>query len=200
MFSDFQDMFPALQKLRERLPLVPISNLTLNDRQDELSSSHPNYGQYSVSSSRFSSNIFAKNSTNRYDPGGAAATCYKPSRLMPPKPSLDDIQDNSIVALTNKFGKGKYWFKSACPMPDPRWGAAHQLMIGPIPGDVEYSQLRAAFLSQGHTLHLFIQNNQVACFIFLAVFWIHDILVWIRIRGSMPLNNGSGSECGSGSF
>jgi hypothetical protein len=25
---------------------------------------------------------------------------------------------------------------------------------------------------------------------------IHDILVWIRIRGSMPLTNGSG--CGSG--
>ncbi len=26
-----------------------------------------------------------------------------------------------------------------------------------------------------------------------AVFRIHDILVWIRIRGSMPLTNGSGS-------
>jgi hypothetical protein len=25
------------------------------------------------------------------------------------------------------------------------------------------------------------------------MFWIHDILVWIRIRGSMPLTNGSGS-------
>ncbi len=36
----------------------------------------------------------------------------------------------------------------------------------------------------------------------LVVHWsvlrIHDILVWIRIRGSMPLTNGS--ECGSGSF
>ncbi len=28
---------------------------------------------------------------------------------------------------------------------------------------------------------------------------IHDILVWIRIRGSMPLTNGSGSGFGSGS-
>ncbi len=28
---------------------------------------------------------------------------------------------------------------------------------------------------------------------------IHDILVWIRIRGSMPLANGSGSGFGSGS-
>jgi hypothetical protein len=26
-----------------------------------------------------------------------------------------------------------------------------------------------------------------------AVFRIHDILVWIQIRGSMPLTNGSGS-------
>ncbi len=29
-----------------------------------------------------------------------------------------------------------------------------------------------------------------------AVFRIHDFLVWIRIRGSMPLTNGSGSGCG----
>lgn len=77
------------------------------------------------------------------------------------KPSLDEVRDNSVVALTNKYGKGKYWFKSACPTPDPRWAADQQLMIGPIPGDVEYSQLRSAFLAQGHTLHLFIQNNQV---------------------------------------
>jgi hypothetical protein len=28
---------------------------------------------------------------------------------------------------------------------------------------------------------------------FVAVFRIHDILGWIRIRGSMPLTNGSGS-------
>ncbi len=27
---------------------------------------------------------------------------------------------------------------------------------------------------------------------FLPVLWIHDILVWIHIRGSMPLTNGSG--------
>ena len=39
------------------------------------------------------------------------------------KPSLDDVKDDSIVALTNKHGKGKYWFKSGCPTPDPRWPA-----------------------------------------------------------------------------
>jgi len=76
------------------------------------------------------------------------------------KPSLDDVKDDSIVALTNKHGKGKYWFKSGCPTPDPRWPARQQLMIGPIPGDVEYATLRSAFLSKGHTIHLFIQNNQ----------------------------------------
>jgi hypothetical protein len=32
-----------------------------------------------------------------------------------------------------------------------------------------------------------------------AVLRIHDILVWIRIRGSMHLTNGSGSGFGSGS-
>jgi len=76
------------------------------------------------------------------------------------KLSLDDVKDDSLVALTNKHGKGKYWFKSGCPTPDPRWPAIQQLMIGPIPGDVEYSTLRSAFLSKGHTIHLFIQNNQ----------------------------------------
>jgi len=76
------------------------------------------------------------------------------------KPSLDEVRDDSLVALTNKHGKGKYWFKSGCPTPDPRWSARQQLMIGPIPGDVEYATLRSAFLSKGHTIHLFIQNNQ----------------------------------------
>jgi len=76
------------------------------------------------------------------------------------KPSLDEVRDDSLVALTNKHGKGKYWFKSGCPTPDPRWPARQQLMIGPIPGDVEYATLRSAFLSKGHTIHLFIQNNQ----------------------------------------
>lgn len=80
--------------------------------------------------------------------------------INPVKPSLDDVKDTSIVALTNKHGKGKYWFKSGCPTPDPRWSSKQQLMIGPIPGDVEYATLRSAFLSKGHTIHLFIQNNQ----------------------------------------
>ena len=70
----------------------------------------------------------------------AEAVIKKP--LAAVKPSLDDVKDDSIVALTNKHGKGKYWFKSGCPTPDPRWPARQQLMIGPIPGDVEYATLR----------------------------------------------------------
>jgi len=76
------------------------------------------------------------------------------------KPSLDAILCTSLVALTNKHREGKYWFKSGCPTPDPRWPAIQQLMAGPIPGDCDYSELRTAFLSHGQTCHLFIQNNQ----------------------------------------
>merc|ERR1712181_12660 len=76
------------------------------------------------------------------------------------KPSLDEVPDDSLVAMTNKHGKGKYWFKSGCPTPDPRWPAVQQLMAGPIPGNCDYSELRTDFLSHGQTCHLFIQNNQ----------------------------------------
>jgi hypothetical protein len=35
----------------------------------------------------------------------------------------------------------------------------------------------------------------VLCFtVCMAVLWIRDILVWIRIRGSVPLTNGSAPE------
>merc|ERR1719289_525136 len=76
------------------------------------------------------------------------------------KPSLDGILCTSLVALTNKHREGKYWFKSGCPTPAPRWPEVQQLMAGPIPGDCDYSELRTAFLSHGQTCHLFIQNNQ----------------------------------------
>jgi hypothetical protein len=43
-------------------------------------------------------------------------------------------------------------------------------------------QLATRFLSFSHVLKFF------------AVFRIHDILVWIRIRGTMPLTNGSDAD------
>ncbi len=42
-----------------------------------------------------------------------------------------------------------------------------------------------------------INRHMVGFTISAAVFRIHDILMWIRIRGSVPLTTGSG--CGSGS-
>jgi hypothetical protein len=37
------------------------------------------------------------------------------------------------------------------------------------------------------------QKSKAVLIYYEAVFRIHDILVWIRIRGSMPLTNRSGS-------
>ena len=45
------------------------------------------------------------------------------------KPSLDEVQDDSLVAMTNKHGKGKYWFKSGCPTPDPRYGVIYTYRV-----------------------------------------------------------------------
>jgi hypothetical protein len=45
----------------------------------------------------------------------------------------------------------------------------------------------------------FLFVNFVATGFYQAVLRIHDILGWIRILGSMPLTNGSGSGFGSGS-
>ena len=89
---------------------------------------------------------------SRPRPAISAADAVIKKPLASVKPSLDDVKDDSIVALTNKHGKGKYWFKSGCPTPDPRWPARQQLMIGPIPGDVEYATLRSAFLSKGKNI------------------------------------------------
>ncbi len=70
------------------------------------------------------------------------------------------------MAMSNKHGKGKYWFKSGCPTPDPRWSACQQLMIGPIPGDVEYSTLRYFFNTGSNILFV---NNIATIIVFYAL-------------------------------
>ncbi len=63
--------------------------------------------------------------------------------------------------------------------------AAH----GGLEGEEE--DLQVALLHElGRLLHVPV----VEIIANLAVFRIHDILEWIRIRGSMPLTNGSGFE------
>jgi hypothetical protein len=53
--------------------------------------------------------------------------------------------------------------------------------------------------AQVESLHADALSKVLLLIMIIAVFRIHEILVWIRIRGSMPLTNGSGSGFGSGS-
>jgi hypothetical protein len=59
--------------------------------------------------------------------------------------------------------------------------------------------LMSANRSGQWTLVPSILHTQIAT-VKISVLRIHDILVWIRIRRSMPLTNGSGSGFGSGSW
>jgi hypothetical protein len=65
----------------------------------------------------------------------------------------------------------------------------HPEMHGGVePGGVRQPTLteQPLFRPQGAYLYLLLPVLRI-------VFRIHDILVWIRIRGSMPITNGSGS-------
>jgi len=168
-----------ISNVTNRIPLLQISNQLSNEMSNKPSSPKKiSWSQIAKKPALEPQPTFPVSSNPITPPNGRSAPTVvtnlptfedasKPSptnsakkALNPVKPSLDDVKDDSIVALTNKHGKGKYWFKSGCPTPDPRWSSKQQLMIGPIPGDVEYATLRSAFLSKGHTIHLFIQNNQ----------------------------------------
>lgn len=146
-----------ISNVTNRIPLLQISNQMCN--ADMKPSNSPKKISWSQ--------IAKKPASENYPTISRPLPTFEEAKPLPvkkplaaSKPSLDEVKDDSLVAMTNKHGKGKYWFKSGCPTPDPRWSAKQQLMIGPIPGDVEYATLRSAFLSKGHTIHLFIQNNQ----------------------------------------
>ena len=139
-----------ISNVTNRIPLLQISNQRCNVDMNSLNK--PN------SPKKISwSQIAKKPATETYPtPVSRPLPTFEESKpltvkkpLAASKPSLDEVKDDSLVAMTNKHGKGKYWFKSGCPTPDPRWCAKQQLMIGPIPGDVEYATLRSAFLSKG---------------------------------------------------
>ncbi len=104
--------------------------------------------------------------------------------------------------------RAKYWQKwmvvvrgecTNCVVPRPRVHAANYPALSqPVGGRRrEGARLHLAILLvcsvQGVGVYL-DQNAPLR-----SVLRIHDILVWIRIRGSMPLTYGSGSGCGSGS-
>ena len=55
-----------------------------------------------------------------------------------------------------------YIFRPGHPTPDPRWPAEQQLMIGPMPLSVEYTEARSALMPYGgYILRLFISPNLV---------------------------------------
>ena len=55
-----------------------------------------------------------------------------------------------------------YIFRPGHPTPDPRWPAEQQLMIGPMPLSVEYTEARSALLPyDGNIIRLFISPNLV---------------------------------------
>jgi len=148
-----------ISNVTNRIPLLQISNQMCNVDMNKMPTSPKK-----ISWSQIAKKPASDNFTNVPRPLPTFEEAKQPLQAKKPlpasKPSLDEVKDDSLVAMTNKHGKGKYWFKSGCPTPDPRWCSKQQLMIGPIPGDVEYATLRSAFLSKGHTIHLFIQNNQ----------------------------------------
>ena len=77
-------------------------------------------------------------------------------------PTFEDVSSCSrseMLRCRSTFHYTKYIFKSGCPTPDPQWPSEQQLMIGPIPADVEYSNVRSAFHNHGPIFRLFIPSN-----------------------------------------
>ena len=74
-------------------------------------------------------------------------------------PTFEDVSCSSrceMLRCRPTFQNTKYIFKSGCPTPDPQWPSELQLMIGPIPSDVDYSDVRSAFHNHGPIFRLFI--------------------------------------------
>jgi hypothetical protein len=56
-----------------------------------------------------------------------------------------------------------------------------------------YEQKKMASKRQNYSLIIIISQDPTTYRLMKTVFRIREILVWIRIRGSLPLTNGSGS-------
>lgn len=86
-----------------------------------------------------------------------------------PKPlpkSYKPKQEKTISTKVNESAvSAGYRFKAKNPEADPRYPAAHQLMVGPIPGhldhDVIYNGLRAIFQSRGPVCFMFVHKSAV---------------------------------------
>ena len=80
-------------------------------------------------------------------------------------PTSGDVSSGSRGSSesgTKTNGGRPYIFQPGHPTPDPRWPAEQQLMIGPMPLSVEYTEARSALMPYGgYIIRLFISPNLV---------------------------------------
>jgi len=76
-----------------------------------------------------------------------------------------DTRKTVAVKVSESALASGYRFKSKEPSPDPRYPKDQQLMIGPIPGQLEhdliYNNLRSIFQSRGPVCFMFIHKSAV---------------------------------------
>jgi hypothetical protein len=76
-----------------------------------------------------------------------------------------DRKTKECVKAAESALSAGYRFKAKDPVPDPRYPADQQVMIGPIPGTVDhdaiYNNLRSIFQSRGPVCFMFIHKSAV---------------------------------------
>lgn len=98
-----------------------------------------------------------------------ASTNIKPTTAtlvkMKPRASIAKTDVKKIGKVTESALAAGYRFKAKDPMPDPRYPADQQLMIGPIPGHIDhdniYNNLRSIFQARGAVCFMFIHKSAV---------------------------------------
>jgi len=88
----------------------------------------------------------------------------KISKPEPKKPSPHIVNGQHIKVQETALSAG-YRFKASNPEADPRYPADQQLMVGPIPGnlehDVVYNSLRGTFQARGPVCFMFVHKSAV---------------------------------------
>lgn len=83
----------------------------------------------------------------------------------PSRPLKLKTSNKRIGKVTETALAAGYRFKAKDPIPDPRYPADQQVMVGPIPGDIEhdviYNNLRSIFQSRGAVCFMFIHKSAV---------------------------------------
>jgi len=96
----------------------------------------------------------------------------KPQNIMkinkpaePKKPASGNIVNGQHVKVAETALSAGYRFKARNPEADPRYPQDQQLMVGPIPGNLEhdviYNSLRSIFQSRGPVCFMFVHKSAV---------------------------------------